>query len=72
MSAVVVRPAPIEADRRRRGEISQADYMPFSTRHKVARELNKLWEEFVGQMHDGPVRGPEVAEKFWKYVSGLR
>jgi hypothetical protein len=43
--------------------------MPFSTRIRVARELNALWEEFVTEMYDGPLMGAEVAEKFWKFVT---
>lgn len=44
------------------------DHMPFTTRLLVARELNRLWAEFVSEMHDGPTVGQDVAEKFWKYV----
>lgn len=62
MSAIIVRPVPWDV------EPVPADYMPFSSRAKVAREINRLWEEFVNEMHDGPTTGPEVADKFWKYV----
>ena len=64
MSAIVVSPSPNTARRDR-----PADYMPFTTRLLVARELNALWEEFVTEMHDGPTTGAEVAEKFWKFVT---
>ena len=64
MSAIVISPAPGP-------DASRAeDWMPFTTRILVARELNRLWAEFVNEMHDGPTTGPYVAEKFWKFVTG--
>lgn len=71
MSAIVIRPSPAEV---RRGHpdfgIDPVDWMPLATRLKVAREINRAWEEFVTDMHDGSTSGPEVAEKFWKFVTG--
>lgn len=43
--------------------------MPFSTRLRLGKELNQLWVEFVTEMHDGPLTGDDVADKFWKYVT---
>ena len=43
--------------------------MPFSTRLVLGKELNKAWAEFVEEMHDGDLTGPEVADKFWKYLT---
>lgn len=65
MSAIVVGPAPNPVSVFSR---DPADHMPFSSRLKVAEEINRLWREFVEEMHDGPTGGAEVAEKFWKYV----
>jgi ABC-type phosphate/phosphonate transport system substrate-binding protein len=42
--------------------------MPFSVRHRVAKELNAAWREFITDMHDGPVGGNETAEKFVRYL----
>lgn len=67
MSAIVISPAPHEVSVAAR---DSADYMPPSTRIKVADEINRLWAEFVNEMHDGPTNGPYVAEKFWKFVTG--
>jgi hypothetical protein len=64
VSAIEVRPARDAA-----ASDGSADWMPFSTRIRVARELNALWEEFVTEMYDGPLMGAEVAEKFWKFVT---
>lgn len=69
MSAIVIGPSPISQDRIKTGDVTPADYMPFSTRHKVGEEINRLWEEFVEEMHDGSTNGQDVAEKFWKYVT---
>lgn len=70
MSAIVVRVSPPEA---RRGHpdygIDPADWMPLASRLKVAKEINALWETFVNEMHDGSTSGPEVADKFWKFVT---
>lgn len=64
MSAIEVHPARDAA-----ATDSAADCMPFSTRLRVAKELNALWAEFVTEMHDGPTIGSEVADKFWKFVT---
>lgn len=64
MGAIVVRPAPEDAR-----EDDARGWMPFTTRLRVARELNALWAEFVTDMHDGPTTGEQVAEKFWQFVS---
>lgn len=68
MSAIVIRPHP---DRSKMDSLfaDGTDYMPFATRHLVAKELNRLWAEFVTEMHDGPTVGNDVAEKFWQFVS---
>jgi hypothetical protein len=66
MSAIVVGNAPDDG-RPPLGD-GAVDYMPLSSRIKVAGEINRLWAEFVTEMHSGDTRGPEVAEKFWKYV----
>lgn len=65
MSAIVIRSAPREVG----ASPNPADYMPFSVRHRAAGELNRLWEEFVNDMHSGPTSGHEVADKFWKFVT---
>jgi hypothetical protein len=65
VTAIVVRPSPEGGH-----GFNPADWMPLSTRVKVAREINRAWEEFVNVMHDGPTTGPEVAEKFWRFVTG--
>lgn len=65
MSAIVIRSAPREAG----ASPDPVDYMPFSVRHMAAGELNRLWAEFVTEMHDGPTVGGEVAAKFWKFVT---
>ena len=65
MTAIVVRPVPYDEP----DETDPASWMPFSTRIKVAQELNALWAEFVTEMHDGPTIGSEVADKFWKFVT---
>lgn len=70
MSAIVVGPSPINGDRVARGDVSSADYMPMAVRHKIAGELNKRWQEFVDEVHDGSTHGREVAEKFWEFVTG--
>ena len=44
--------------------------MPFSTRLRVGSELNKAWAEFTSDMHDGPLTGQDVADKFWKFLTG--
>lgn len=62
--AIRVGPVPAEV----RGEGPES-WMPFTTRLKVAKEINDLWAEFVTEMHDGPTAGPEVADKFWKFVT---
>jgi hypothetical protein len=43
--------------------------MPLASRVKVAGEINRLWEEFVNEMHDGTTGGAEVADKFWNFVT---
>lgn len=63
MSAIVVGVSP------RFDPISPADFMPLSSRMKVAKEINRLWAEFVNEMHDGPTVGSEVADKFWEFVT---
>lgn len=70
MAAIVVCSTP-RSEKREHPDFTfdPADWMPFSTRLLVARELNKLWEEFVTEMHDGSTSGPEVADKFWKFVT---
>jgi hypothetical protein len=71
VTAIVVRPSPEEARRKHPDYgIDPADWMPLATRLKVAREINRAWEEFVNDMHDGSTSGPEVAEKFWRFVTG--
>jgi hypothetical protein len=65
VSAIVVGQSP----ERRDGSVDPADRMPLHTRVKVAQEVNRLWAEFVNEMHDGPTIGPEVADKFWKFVT---
>lgn len=67
MSAIVIRPAPNDLSPWAR---DAADHMPFGVRLRVAEELNRAWKEFVEEMHDGPTVGPDVAEKFWKFVTG--
>ncbi len=67
-SAIVIGPSPVAGEKLKQGSLGAADYMPLSIRMHVAGELNRLWEEFVNEMHDGPLSGPQVAEKFWKYV----
>ncbi len=65
MAAIVIQPH-IDA----RGlTLDPADFMPLSARMKVAKELNALWEEFVTDMHDGPLVGVGIDEKFWKFVT---
>jgi hypothetical protein len=72
MAAIIIRPAPYDPPgvehifEPTRGAV---DWMPFTVRLRVARELNALWAEFVTDMHDGPPGGPEVADKFWQFVS---
>lgn len=69
MSAIVVGNSPAEAKREHDDYgIDPADWMPLGVRVKVAKEINRLWEEFVDEMHDGPTTAPGVADKFWKYV----
>jgi hypothetical protein len=63
VSAIVIQP---HIDGRHDLNPDPADYMPLSVRMHVARELNRLWAEFVNEMHDGPT--PGTAQKFWKYV----
>lgn len=62
MAAIVVSPF------RGSGE-GPEHHMPFSSRLRVAYEINALWAEFVTEMHDGPTTGQEVADKFWKFVT---
>lgn len=65
MTAIVIQPN----SRFSRVTAEPEDFMPLSTRMKVARELNKLWAEFVTEMHDGELVGGDVADKFWKFVT---
>lgn len=67
MSAIIIRPAPNEVPVYSR---DAADHMPFATRLRVAEEINRAWREFTEDMHDGPLTGNDVAEKFWKFVTG--
>lgn len=67
MSAIVIRNSP-DLFEHPEDAHDPANFMPFTTRMKVAGELNRLWAEFVTDMHDGPTGGPEVADKFWKFV----
>ncbi len=70
MAAIIIRPAPVDPDKRcDTSKLTQADYMPFGVRHHVAGEINRLWDEFVNEMHDGPLVGHDVATKFWAYVT---
>lgn len=69
MSGIVIAPSPITGDKLKSGTLGPADYMPLSARVKVAAEINKLWAEFVNEMHDGSTHGRDVAEKFWAYVT---
>lgn len=70
MSAIVIMNSPIET-KRKHPEFGwdPVDWMPLSTRFRVAKELNTLWEEFVTEMHDGSTGGAEVADKFWTFVT---
>lgn len=69
MSVIVIGPSPVTQDRIKSGTLGPSDYMPLSARQKCADEINKLWKEFVEEMHDGSTHGRDVAEKFWKYVT---
>jgi hypothetical protein len=65
MSAIVIQPH-IHG----RGlTVEAADFMPLSTRIHVAGELNRLWAEFVNEMHSGPTIGGDTAAKFWNFVT---
>lgn len=68
MSAIIIQ---AHSDARGKPVIRPEDFMPLATRMKVAREINAMWEEFVGTpgMHDGPTVGSDVATKFWNYVT---
>lgn len=44
-------------------------YMPLSTRHRLGAEINQAWREFTEEMHDGPLTGAAVADKFWRYLT---
>lgn len=68
MSAIVISPARVSGDAL--STLGPEDHMPIHTRILVARELNRAWREFVTDMHDGPTTGNDVAEKFWKFVTG--
>lgn len=70
MSAIVLCSTP-PTQRRKHPDygIEPADWMPMATRIKLGREINRAWEEFVNEMHDGTTTGPVVAEKFIKYLA---
>jgi hypothetical protein len=64
MSAIVIQPH-IHG----RGLTVEAEnFMPLSTRIHVAGELNRLWAEFVNEMHSGGY-GADTPAKFWKFVT---
>jgi hypothetical protein len=65
MSSIIIQQHP---DTRHRPTVLPEDYMPLATRMYCASQLNKLWAEFVNEMHDGETVGPDVARKFWKFV----
>lgn len=70
MSAIVLSLTPTEHCRRLPdGGIDPVDYMPVHTRILVAKLINNAWEEFVNEIHDGSTAGPEVAEKFIRYLT---
>lgn len=70
MTAIQIGPAPCIC--RKSGDFTHDPkcWMPLHTRILVAREINRAWAEFVTDMHSGSTAGPDVAEKFWKYVTG--
>lgn len=65
MTAIVIQPN----SRFSRVTAEPEDFMPLATRMLVAREVNAHWAEFVREMHDGDLVGPDVAAKFWKFVT---
>lgn len=64
MTAITIGNAPYNPN----AEPDAKDHMPLSVRVMLAATLNELWATFVNDMHDGPTSGPEVPEKFWKFV----
>lgn len=65
MTAIIIQPNARDS----RVVAKPEDFMPLSTRMRVASEVNALWAEFVNEMHDGELVGPKVAAKFWKFVT---
>lgn len=65
MTAIIIQPNARDS----RVIAAPEDFMPLSTRMHVAREINQHWAEFVNEMHDGATVGPDVAKKFWAFVT---
>lgn len=68
--SIIIRPHPFSEACSDRLSGDPTRHMPMHSRMRVAGEINKAWAEFVTDMHDGPTTGPEVADKFWKFVTG--
>lgn len=42
--------------------------MPLPVLRMLETTIGLAWDDFIEEMHDGPVTGPDVPEKFWNFL----